>query len=68
MPDYAIAALTANGSYTVFRVGKQVCVSSRTVNHHASLYLCYSSRTNETKSPGVFIACSLPLCDEVALR
>ena len=35
----------------------------------SSLYLWHSSRTpNETKFPGVFIARSLPVCDEAALR
>ena len=49
---------------------KRVRISSHTGNHVHHPYICGipHAGTNETKSPGVSIAYSLPVCDEVALR
>ena len=45
----------------------QASISSCIGNHHPYIR-GISSHTNETKSPGVSIAHSLPLCDKVFLR
>ena len=62
-----ITALAANGSYAFPFSCWQASISSHTGNHHPYIQDIFS-RMNETKSPGISIVCSLPLCDEVAVH
>ena len=67
MSDYAIAALTANGSYAFPQF---FVLASEYVFHlvlETTMHPYFCGTPHVRKSPGVFIAHSLPLCNEVAL-